>query len=236
MPDKSDEDRCALEAHEADLELVRAVEEGDSRAARLLVERLLQRVRTLVKFLVHNDPDGDDLVQLAMLEILKSAPSFRGESRLETWADRVAVRTAMRAFKRQKQRKEILLSRHGEQPELVELGAQDRIEADREEEVGRQRVRERLQGLIACLPSKQSLVVTLRLVHEYGLEEIAEMTGARLNTVRGRLRTGMKRLRRSILRDPVLKDWVPPSRCESSKSSKSSESSESKKPRSRKQS
>jgi DNA-directed RNA polymerase specialized sigma24 family protein len=39
--------------------------------------------------------DADDATQVALVEILKAAPSYRGESSLEAWADRIAVRVAI---------------------------------------------------------------------------------------------------------------------------------------------
>src|SRR5688500_6750640 len=62
----------------------------------LLARRLHGRVSRLASAFLRNAADADDASQLAMLEILRALPAFRGESRLEAWADRVAVRTVVR--------------------------------------------------------------------------------------------------------------------------------------------
>jgi len=53
------------------------------------------------------------------------------------------------------------------------------------------------------------VVVALSLLHDHSLAEIAEITGAPLNTVRDRLQTGRRKLRRYILNDPELRACVP---------------------------
>ena len=97
--------------NDGDLLLARAAAEGQAMARRRLAERMLPRVRNMVHYLVFEDPDADDLVQLSLVEILQSIRTFGGRSTLETWADRITVRTCMRALKRrqrERQRNQII--------------------------------------------------------------------------------------------------------------------------------
>jgi DNA-directed RNA polymerase specialized sigma24 family protein len=50
--------------------------------------------------------------------------------------------------------------------------------------------------------------VVLHHVQGYGIVEVAEMTGAPVNTVRDRLRVGRRQLRKRILGDPALRGWL----------------------------
>jgi len=50
------------------------------------------------------EPDLEDFVQDALLKILREIPSFRGESRFTTWAQKVAVRVALTELRRQRWR------------------------------------------------------------------------------------------------------------------------------------
>jgi RNA polymerase sigma-70 factor (ECF subfamily) len=50
--------------------------------------------------------------------------------------------------------------------------------------------------------------VVLHHVEGYGLPEIAEISGAPVNTVRDRLRIGRRQLRQRILADPEVRDWL----------------------------
>src|SRR4051812_17546365 len=79
---------------EADLDLAQgALTCASTRDA--LTRRLWPRVRRLVASFLRGSADADDAAQQALMEILRAMPGFRGEARLESWADRIAVRTAI---------------------------------------------------------------------------------------------------------------------------------------------
>jgi RNA polymerase sigma-70 factor (ECF subfamily) len=69
-------------------------------------------------------------------------------------------------------------------------------------------VRRRLARLLEDIDLHCRAVLVLKMVHEYSVEEIAEMTGTPRDTVKGRLKRGRQRLREKIKRDPVLMDWA----------------------------
>ncbi len=196
---------------QADLELARAAGRGEARARQLLAQRLFDHVRATVSYLAGGDPDKDDLVQLSMIEILRSASSFRAEGPLDAWADRITVRTSFRALKARRRREEPL---RGSEDVHV---AQDRLEASFSEkettaldqEIQRRELHRRLATVLGRLGPRRRAVVVLRWVHGYGVEEIARITDSRPNTVRGRLRRGKRQLRKLILADPVLAGWEP---------------------------
>ena len=198
MPAEHDE--SAPDSHGDDLELAQKAAGGDKRAQRMLVDRLMNRVRSTVGYLAGGHADADDYAQLALVEILKSLESYRGETKLDYWADKIAVRTAMRHIKKKRR----LLNRSAPfTPEIVE-GTADSPHRD----AARQRLRKRLAAHIAKLKPERRTVVTLRLVHEYSISEIADITGAPINTVRDRLRVGKKNLQKSILADDDMKAWA----------------------------
>jgi len=185
--------------HALDRELARAAAAGDPKARRELLDRLLDRVRTTVRYLNAGAADTDDLVQVSLVQILRSAGSFRGASRLETWADRITVRTAMRMIKARRRRPEVALE---------DLPVDQPGGVDPEDRLSRRQVSEHLAVLLGRLSPERRTVVTLCLVHDYRVTEIAEITGAPLNTVRDRLRVGRKQLRKMIASDSVLADWM----------------------------
>jgi RNA polymerase sigma-70 factor (ECF subfamily) len=181
------------------LDLTRAAAAGDRTARRRLVDRLLDRVGMAVRYLSPGDQDLDDHVQLALIEVLSAAGSYRGESTLEAWAERIAIRTAMRQIRRRRFRANVVAldpEREGRSrepaPEHLAL---------------RHRLSLRISELLADLAPERRQVLTLRLVMGYGIEEIAAMTGMKINTVRDRLAVARRQLRRRIERDPVLRDF-----------------------------
>lgn len=186
--------------HSEDLALARKVAGGDKRATRILVDRLMNRVRATIGYLSGAGDDADDYAQLALVEVLRSIGSYRGETKLDYWADKIAVRTAMRHMKK----------RRVKMSQMTELTPESMGVDERTPQTlaARRQLRKRLAEHIAKLPTERRTVVTMRLVHEYSINEIADITGAPSNTVRDRLRIGRKELQKSILADPSLKRWA----------------------------
>lgn len=182
-----------------DRELAHRAGEGDDAARRELAWRLLPRVRTTVHYLAAGDRDADDLVQQALVEVLRVVGTWRGDASLEYWTDRVVVRTALRRIKQRRWR-ETIVRLDDEEPGSNHAG-QERAYARRE-------LRQRLATRLEKLTVERRTAVVLHWVRGYTIPEIADLTGAKLNTVRGRLRDAKRQLRKQLLKDPVLKDWI----------------------------
>ena len=137
-----------------DVALARAAATGDPGARRELAERLLARVRAVVFRIAGVDPDAEDMSQAAIIEVLRSAHTFRGESALETWAERIAIRSAVRRLKQRRYRTSIV---------AFDSERQAVDPRDGERELDRQRVRRRMHELLAGLKPKHRIALTLKL-------------------------------------------------------------------------
>src|ERR1700733_12578007 len=80
----------------SEAKLMIRVADDDPSARQDLAVRVRPRVQRTARALLRHDADADDATQASILEILRAAASFRGESSLTAWADRIAVRTIMR--------------------------------------------------------------------------------------------------------------------------------------------
>lgn len=158
-------------------------------AERELVKRLSGRVGRLARLLSGALVDADDAAQLALLEILTSAASFRVASSLEGWADRIAVRTVRRLVRRELARKSLLARwvAPGEPP-------WGRRSDGGGEPLG-------LEAMLARLSPERREALVLRHALEYSVEEIAELTAAPVGTVKDRLVAARKELRRALERE-----------------------------------
>ncbi len=167
---------------------------GNRGEARDLLERLYPRVRAVVRMLVSDPELSEELAQQAMMEIYTGLKRFRGESRLETWAGSVAYRSAKRQLVRQRR-----FSRTHAPEREVAAG-----QPGPERIVEQRRVLRRLEGLLHELSEARRVALGLHLVEGYSVAEVAEMTAVSPNTVKDRLRHGLKELREALLRDPEL--------------------------------
>jgi RNA polymerase sigma-70 factor (ECF subfamily) len=163
---------------------------GDANAQRLMVQRLMRRIQRLCGALLRDRDDAKDASQASLLAILRSAGSYRGESSLERWADRIAIRTTLRQAR---ERSRTAFSPAGSCPSpLVSATADPSIAA---------------RQYLARLPETQRTVLILRCGFEYSVDEIAELTQTSPNTVKDRLKRARVTVRRTLGRECFT--WAP---------------------------
>jgi RNA polymerase sigma-70 factor, ECF subfamily len=161
----------------ADFSLARRASTHDAEAQRELVQRLLPRVRGVCQALLRDPTNARDASQTAMLEVLCSTASYRGECSLEHWADRVISRTALRWIARERRSAQIPLG----DPRL------------REGELTPTKTF--LRECLEVLPEPQATALVLRTCFEYTVDEVAELTQVSRNTVKDRLVRARQTLR-----------------------------------------
>ncbi|MCC6215640.1 MAG: sigma-70 family RNA polymerase sigma factor [Polyangiaceae bacterium] len=156
--------------------------------------------RAVVTVLAPGHPELEDVVQQALVGFVQAVPRFRGECHPIYYACRIAIRIAVAARRRSTvlaaQRAEIggtlgLLAGPSECPATLS---------------GASRRRALVRELLDELPAYLAETVALRIMLGYSLVEVAEITGAPVNTVRSRLRIAKTALRERIARDPLLVD------------------------------
>ncbi len=129
----------------------------------------------------------DDVVQDVFMVVHRRLPEFEGRSSLNTWLFGIAYRV-IRDHRRKvaaRQRREQLAS-----------GARPPTEPDRK--LSRRQAAHVLDELLATLDDDQREVMVMADVMNISAPEIAEITGAKLNTVYSRLRLARKAFERAL--------------------------------------
>lgn len=188
------------------MELARASSRGNARATHALVEALTPRVKRVVKAILGGaHQDVEDVCQIALLAFVEALPSFRGECEPTHFASRIAARTAIAAARRSRALRD-------RRDEGVDVDALTSVAPPPLEAAVQQRRIEVMRELMTKIPHEQAEAVALRIVLGWSLPEVAEATGAPLNTVRSRLRLAKNALRAIIEADPLLSEELRPSR------------------------
>lgn len=138
-----------------------------------------------VCFMYENDPEvRNDLFQEIVLQLWKSFPSFRGESKITTWMYRIALNTAISGLRKQSRRVKT------EDLSDLHLNIVDSGGVDAEEKF------QKLQWAIRQLTEIERAMIMMAL-EEISYEEIAETIGITQNNVRvrmNRIREKLKKL------------------------------------------
>jgi RNA polymerase sigma factor (sigma-70 family) len=143
--------------------------------------------------------DLDDLAQTAMENALGALPTFEGRSALSTWVYRICYLTLLkhrRWYFRWLRR--FALTAEGDVPDAA---AETPAPGEAMEVAERAA---RLRAALERLSPKRGAVVVLHDMEGLGVEEIAEIVGAGVLTVRSRLRDGRRDLAKLLEADPYF--------------------------------
>lgn len=173
-----------------DAELVKAVVEGSMAAFDELVIRHKDRVFTVCYWFLGDHAEAGDYAQETFIKAFRSLKKFRFESAFSTWLYRIAVNTCKNRLKSseyRKKKKTLSLNRpegHDENP--VNDNLPDDCPSPMDELENKQ-MRERILKAIDTLSPEQKSVVVLRDIEGLSYEEIAQITGFGMGTVKSRL-------------------------------------------------
>jgi RNA polymerase sigma-70 factor (ECF subfamily) len=172
----------------ADKQLVERVQRGDKQAFDLLVLKYQHRIIKLVSRYIRDPSDATDVTQDAFLKAYRALPNFRGESAFYTWLYRIAINTAKNYL--------VMQSRHLLETEVIpenEEGEQFELESTLKEYstpenmVLTDEIQATIVAAIDDLPDDLRTAILLREVEGLSYEEIANVMGCPVGTVRSRI-------------------------------------------------
>jgi RNA polymerase sigma-70 factor, ECF subfamily len=181
---------------DGEVELVARCRRGDPAAKRELLVRVLPTVRAATRTLLAQRADADDAAQQAMLDLLGGLDGFRGDGSLAGWARIIAVRAALRHAARQRRHASLV------DPEPV-LAAAPAPDPHHDALLAEALPRE-VTAYLDALPPVQRQALVLRHGLGYTVPEMAALCGESVNTIKSRLVTARKALRKLVRRDEAV--------------------------------
>jgi RNA polymerase sigma-70 factor (ECF subfamily) len=175
----------------SDVDLMLGIQSGDADALSQLYDRYNGIVKALILRIIHNETEGDDLLQEVFMEIWNQAKNFSAEKGKPLgWMVTLTRRRAIDAL-RKKQAYARAEERLQAQPEQQPLAwVQNATEKDIE--AGDTRVL--MAKVINSLPEAQQQVIELAFFQGMSQREIASHTNIPLGTVKTRLELGLKKI------------------------------------------
>ncbi len=134
----------------------------------MLVRSYQQKVYWLIRKMVIDHDDADDLTQEVFIKIHKSIDGFREDSQLYTWIYRIATNECLTFLN--KKRKRFFLP-------IEDIGNELSAKIDAMPSLDGDEIQMKLQKALLTLPDKQRLVFNLKYYEEMPYEEMASVTG-----------------------------------------------------------
>lgn len=177
-----------------ELRLVEAARRGDVESFNALVRLYEARVYNLCYRMLGDADSAADAAQESFLSAYRNLRSFRGGS-FRSWLLRIATNACYDALRARKRRPSVSLDAGAdEEEESAAMQVADPSEAPDDFALRRELAGAIQEGL-ASLPEDQRVVLILSDIEGLAYEEIAQVTGANIGTVKSRLSRGRARLR-----------------------------------------
>jgi RNA polymerase sigma-70 factor (ECF subfamily) len=171
----------------AEMDLVRRAQSGDLEAYDELVKRYQERIYATVYHMTSNHEDANDLAQDSFIKAFQALKSFKGGSSFYTWLYRIAVNKTINFLKQRKNKYHLSLDdldfNAEHDPDLVALVSHKTPQRD----AGLSELQKKLNEALLKLSEPHRMVVVLHDVQGVSHEEIAEIVGCNIGTVRSRL-------------------------------------------------
>jgi RNA polymerase sigma-70 factor (ECF subfamily) len=164
--------------------------ESREKAFGRLVQKYQQRVYLLVRKMVIDHDDADDVVQEVFIKVWKNLDKFEGSAQLFTWIYRIATNECLRFLERKK-KKRFWIS-------ISDAGTELAAKIDSSPYISGDEVQKKLQKALLRLPDKQRLVFNLKYFEELKYEEMSEITGTSVGALKASYHHAVKKIEEDL--------------------------------------
>jgi RNA polymerase sigma-70 factor (ECF subfamily) len=175
----------------SDNEVIGKVLNGNPELYRLLVERYKNPVAAVIKGMLGDCPEAEDVGQEAFIRLYNSLADFRGDASLKTYLIRIAMNLSLNEIKKRKRynNSTVYLDSVENIIHEVEMPAVERTE-----------IYESIQNAMDQLDHKHRSVFFMRIVEGYSTKETAEVLKIPVGTVLSRLSRALEEMRKLVIR------------------------------------
>ena len=180
-----------------DEQLISCFQKGDEDAYVLIVERYKDKLLNFVYRYLGSYDDSEDIVQEALIKVYINKHLYREIAKFSTWIYTIAINLARTKLAKNKKYNTLSLSNVHESDDdfdipdtafLPDTNADSKIQS------------KFIQDALNQLPENYRKLIVLRDIHDFSYEEIADMEGLPMGTVKSRINRGREKLQ-ELLKD-----------------------------------
>ena len=185
---------------------------GDGGAFDALVVLYTERVFAVAFRMLADRAEAEDLTQEVFVTLHRALHTFRGESKLSTWIYRITKNRCLNRLKFLKRRKmselcdidDPAVANGCPDPSTLRAATRDPHRKLHNDELSRL-----IEGSLLELPQEQRALVVLRDLEDLSYEEIVEITGLPLGTVKSRLHRARLQLAKALGPELAARELEP---------------------------
>jgi len=190
-------------SNEEDRLLIERFKNGDASAFDMLVDKYSGRAYQIAYGILGSRQDAEEVAQDVFIRIYRALPKFRGDSEFTTWMYRIAMNLARNKYRWNK-------SRGSQRSVSIDAPLDGTDESDgRKLDVVEGRLSpdekaslDELEGHalkeLENLPELYRQALTLRNIDELSYEDIADLLGCKLGTIKSRIARARDELRKRL--------------------------------------
>jgi RNA polymerase sigma-70 factor (ECF subfamily) len=179
-----------------DIDLVTTALTGVEGSFEELVRRYQRPISAYVYRMVGNYESALDLTQEIFIKVYGSLGRYRSEFKFSTWIYKIAHNSAVDHLRRNASHEQSLVK--GTEGDHFEIPIESRHPSPEQESERKER-RIEIEAVVRTLPSNYRELIILRHSQDLSYEEIVEVTGLPLGTVKNRLFRAREMMRQQFL-------------------------------------
>ena len=176
-----------------DRELVRRAQAGDKEAFEELVRRHQHRVFAVAGGILRRREDAEDIAQQVFVKAYFSLKRFDQRAAFSTWLYKITVNECWDLLRKKKVRPLLYESDLSEE-QAQQFGAAERLESRAQDVSEKLEAQQQVENLLQGLDERDRMMLILKEVEGFAIEEIAEILELNANTVKVRLFRARRRI------------------------------------------
>ena len=183
-----------------DQEVIESVKKGNQADYSILVDRYKNKAFSLLRRMLKNKFDAEEVLQDCFLKAYNSLNSFKGDSKFSTWFYRIVYNTALTKLSSKKRKINLEMSSIDEHLNLESVYNSNNFE--------KEDLSVMINKLIDQLPEKHSAILNMFYMNEMTCEEVSEAMNISISNVKVLLYRSRNTLKDLIIKHNLTEELI----------------------------
>lgn len=184
----------------SDQEIIDSVRKGNDSDYSIIVNRYKNKAFSMLKRMLKNEFDAEEVLQDCFLKAFNSLGSFKGDAKFSTWFYRIVYNTALTRLSSKKRKTETEMSSIEDHFNLESEYGSENIETID--------LNKFIKETVNKLPNRYSAIITMFYLNEMSIEEISDATSISVSNVKVMLHRSRNALRDLIMNSRLAEELI----------------------------